>query len=180
MSSVREILNASALSRALTRIASEIVERNGGVQDIALVGIRTRGVPLAARLAEKLEKSEGTSVPTGILDITLYRDDLGGGTRPPVVQSTEILFRAEERTVILVDDVLHTGRTVRAALDALIDLGRPRRIQLAVLIDRGGRELPIQADYVGREVQASAEENISVHLKETDGADRVAVERGKP
>lgn len=180
MSAVREILNASALSRALTRIASEIVERNGGVSDIALVGIRSRGVPLAERLAEKLKKSEGVQVPLGILDITMYRDDLGTAGRPPAVQSTHIDFREEDKTVILVDDVLFTGRTVRAALDALIDLGRPRRIQLAVLIDRGGRELPIAADYVGRAIDVAADEHVQVQLKEFDGSDRVSVEPRTP
>lgn len=176
MSAVREILNASTLSRALSRIASEIIERNGGVGDIALVGVRTRGVPLAERLAARLEKAEGAPVPLGILDITMYRDDIGTSGRPPAVQSTHIDFREEDKTVILVDDVLHTGRTVRAALDALIDLGRPRRIQLAVLIDRGGRELPIAADYVGRSVQVADDEHVQVQLKEIDGSDRVSVE----
>jgi pyrimidine operon attenuation protein/uracil phosphoribosyltransferase len=173
---VREILNASALTRALSRIASQIVERNGGVADIALVGVRTRGVPLAERLAGKLQRSEGLEVPVGVLDITMYRDDLGTGTRPPAVQSTHIGFREEDKTVILVDDVLHTGRTVRAALDAMTDLGRARRIQLAVLIDRGGRELPIAADYVGRAVDVGPDENVAVQLKEIDGVDRVSVE----
>lgn len=176
MSAVREILNSSALSRALARIASEIVERNGGVSDIALVGVRTRGVHLAERLVARLEKAEGVVVPMGILDITMYRDDLGMAGRPPAVQSTHIDFREEDKTVILVDDVLNTGRTVRAALDALIDLGRPRRIQLAVLIDRGGRELPIAADYVGRAVDVSPDEHVQVKLKEIDGTDRVSVE----
>ena len=180
MSPVREILNASALSRALARIASEIVERNGGISDVALVGVRTRGVPLAERLAARLEKSEGVAVPVGILDITMYRDDLGTAGRPPAVQSTHISFREEDKTVILVDDVLFTGRTVRAALDALTDLGRPRRIQLAVLIDRGGRELPIAADYVGRAVDATPDEHVQVQLKEIDGSDRVSLEPRSP
>ena len=178
MSPVREILNASALSRALTRIASEIVERNGGVSEVALVGVRTRGVFLAERLAARLEKSEGIAVPLGILDITMYRDDIGTTGRPPAVQSTRIDFREEDKTVILVDDVLFTGRTVRAALDALVDFGRPRRIQLAVLIDRGGRELPIAADYVGRAVDVDAGEHVQVKLKEIDGTDRVTLEPG--
>ena len=180
VSSVREILNASALSRALARIASEIVERTGGARDVALVGIRTRGVPIAQRIAERMKAAEGLEIPTGILDITLYRDDLGTIGRPPTVKSTEIGFREEDKTVVLVDDVLHTGRTVRAALDALVDLGRPRRIQLAVLVDRGGRELPIQADYVGREVEVSSGENVKVELMEMDGADRVSIEPGRP
>jgi pyrimidine operon attenuation protein/uracil phosphoribosyltransferase len=176
----REILNASALTRALSRIASEILERNGGLADVALVGVRTRGVPIAERLAAKLEKAEGVKVPVGILDITLYRDDIGTAGRPPAVQPTRIAFREEDKTIILVDDVLHTGRTVRAALDALIDLGRPRRIQLAVLIDRGGRELPIQADYVGRAVDVGDDDHVQVQLKESDGSDRVSVEPRAP
>jgi pyrimidine operon attenuation protein/uracil phosphoribosyltransferase len=179
MSPVREILNASALSRALTRIASEIVERNGGIADVALVGVRTRGVPLAERLAARLEKSEGVTVPVGILDITMYRDDLGTAGRPPAVQSTRIDFREEDKTIVLVDDVLFTGRTVRAALDALIDFGRPRRIQLAVLVDRGGRELPIAADYVGRAADVAADEHVQVQLKEIDGTDRVTIQPGR-
>ena len=172
----REILNAAAITRALTRIASEIVERNGGVKDVALVGIRSRGVPLAERLAEKLRKAEGVEVPTGTLDVTLYRDDVREAGPRLVLQKTSLPFREEDVTVILVDDVLYTGRTVRAALDALVDYGRPRRIQLAVLIDRGHRELPIAADYVGKKVETAPGEDVKVHLKETDGADRVTVE----
>jgi pyrimidine operon attenuation protein/uracil phosphoribosyltransferase len=175
VSTAREILSAAAISRALTRIASEIVERNGGVADVALVGIRTRGVPLAERLKEKLAKAEGVEVASGVLDITLWRDDIetaGPGLR---VQSTQIGFRAEDKTIILVDDVLHTGRTVRAALDALVDLGRPRRIQLAVLVDRGHRELPIQADYVGKSADVSEDQEVLVRLRELDGTDRVTV-----
>jgi pyrimidine operon attenuation protein/uracil phosphoribosyltransferase len=176
----REVLNAAAISRALTRIASEIVERNGGVKDVALVGIRSRGVPLAERLALKLEKAEGIAVPTGTLDITLYRDDLHAAGPQLTLQPTSLPFREEEVTVILVDDVLHTGRTVRAALDALVDYGRPRRIQLAVLIDRGGRELPIAASYVGKVVQAAPDQNVRVQLKEIDGSDRVTIETAAP
>ena len=173
----REILDAQAVSRALTRIASEIVERNGGARDLALVGIRTRGVPLAARLAAHLLRTEGLEVPTGALDITLWRDDLGASGPQPLLQSTSIPFREEDVVIVLVDDVLFTGRTVRAALDALVDFGRPRRIQLAVLVDRGHRELPIAADYVGRTVETAPDEKVRVSLTELDGgADRVTVE----
>lgn len=174
--STREVLSSAAISRALTRIASEIMERNGGVKDLALVGVRTRGVPLAERLAAKLEKAEGVVVPTGTLDITLYRDDVRTQGSVLVAQPTTLPFREEEVTVILVDDVLHTGRTIRAALDALIDYGRPRRIQLAVLVDRGQRELPIAADYVGKQLQVAPGEQVKVRLKEIDGVDHVTVE----
>ena len=176
VSTAREILSAAAISRALTRIASEIVERNGGVADVALVGIRTRGVPLAERLKEKLAKAEGVEVAMGVLDITLWRDDIetaGPGLR---VQSTQLDFRAEDKTIILVDDVLHTGRTIRAALDALIDFGRPKAIQLIVLVDRGHRELPIKADYVGKNVPTSRQESVQVRLRELDGADEVLLQ----
>ena len=180
MSRPREILNAAALSRALTRIASEIVEKNGGVADVALVGIRTRGVPLSERLAERLRTSEGAEVPTGVLDITLYRDDITAAGPQPLVKSTSIPFREEDRVVILVDDVLFTGRTVRSALDALVDYGRPRSIQLAVLVDRGHRELPIAADYVGKKIETAPDETVRVQLKEIDGIDRVTLEQATP
>jgi pyrimidine operon attenuation protein/uracil phosphoribosyltransferase len=180
LSRPREILAPAAITRALTRIASEIVERNGGVADVALVGIRTRGVPLAERLASKLKRSEGVDVPLGRLDITLHRDDIGAHGPQPLVGTTDLPFREEERVLILVDDVLFTGRTVRAALDALADLGRPRRVQLAVLVDRGHRELPIAADYVGRFVETTPTEDVKVQLKEIDGVDRVTVEERTP
>ena len=169
------VMDADRVSRSLTRIAHEIVERNRGVEDLALVGIRARGVPLAARLAAELRALTGIDVPTGALDITLYRDDLmrhAVGPQP-VVHRTEIPFSIDDRLILLVDDVLYTGRTIRAALDALIDFGRPRAIQLVALIDRGHRELPIRADYVGRNVPTSKKESVQVHLVEIDGRDEV-------
>jgi pyrimidine operon attenuation protein/uracil phosphoribosyltransferase len=172
----REILAPAAITRALTRIASEIVERHGGVAGVALVGIRTRGVPLAERLARKLARIEEVDVPVGALDITLHRDDIRAHGPQPLVGVTSLPFREEEKVLILVDDVLFTGRTVRAALDALSDLGRPKRVQLAVLVDRGHRELPIAADYVGRFVETTPDEQVRVQLKEIDGVDRVTVE----
>jgi pyrimidine operon attenuation protein/uracil phosphoribosyltransferase len=170
-----EIMDEAGMRRALIRIAHEILERNQGIEDVCLVGIRTRGVPLAKRLANKIEEIEGKKVPTGILDITLYRDDLTTIALQPRVGKTEIPFDVTGKSLILVDDVLYTGRTTRAALDAIMDLGRPRRIQVAVLIDRGHRELPIKADYVGRNVPSSRKEVILVKLKETDGEDQVVI-----
>jgi len=166
------------MSRALTRIAHEILERNRGVDEIALVGIRTRGVPLARRLARALRDIDGDEVPTGALDITLYRDDLMRHPvgPQPVVRRTEIPFSIDDRKILLVDDVLYTGRTIRAALDALIDFGRPRAIQLIVLVDRGHRELPIKADFVGKNLPTSAKQSIQVRLLEIDGADEVVIE----
>src|SRR6266516_7868766 len=152
-----EVLDTAALDRALTRIAHEILEKNGGAKDLAFVGLRTRGVSLAHRLAAKIAHIDGTTLPVGTLDITLYRDDLGmRGT--PVIRGTDIPFSIKDKTVILVDDVLFTGRTIRAALDALIDLGRPKMIQLAILVDRGHRELPIRPDYVGKNLPTSRRE----------------------
>lgn len=170
-----EIMDADRMRRAITRIAHEIVEANKGVQDVRLVGIRTRGVPLARRLAAKIEEIEGVSCPVGLLDITLYRDDLTTIANQPVIHKTEIPFSVDGKVIVLVDDVLYTGRTARAALDALIDLGRPRRIQLAVLVDRGHRELPIRADFVGKNVPTSQEEVVRVDLVEVDGVDRVSI-----
>ena len=167
------ILSDAELSRALTRIAHEILERNKGAQDLALVGIHTRGIPLATRLAQKLHEFEGHQVPLGKLDITLYRDDLSEIAHQPIVRRTEVPFDLASRKVILVDDVLYTGRTVRAALDALIDLGRPASIQLAVLVDRGHRELPIRADYVGKNLPTARTEVVKVKLQESDGVDAV-------
>ena len=158
-------------------MAHEIVEHNRGVENVALVGIRTRGVPIAKRLAAMLHDITGADVPTAALDITLYRDDLMGhavGTQP-VVRRTEVPFPIDGRHILLVDDVLYTGRTIRAALDALIDFGRPRTIQLAVLVDRGHRELPIRADYVGRNIPTSPQQSVQVHLTELDGHDQVEV-----
>jgi pyrimidine operon attenuation protein/uracil phosphoribosyltransferase len=171
-------MDADRVARSLLRIAHEIVERNRGVEDLALVGIRARGVPLAARLAAHLRDLTGVDVPTGALDITLYRDDLmrhAVGPQP-VIRRTEVPFSIDDKLILLVDDVLYTGRTIRAALDALIDFGRPRAIQLVVLVDRGHRELPIRADYVGRNIPTSRQQSVQVRLTEIDGADQVEVE----
>ena len=172
------VMDADRMQRSLTRIAHEIVERNRAIEEVALVGIRERGVPLARRLARRLQEITGREVPTGALDITLYRDDLMRQAigPQPVVRSTEIPFNIDDRTILLVDDVLYTGRTIRAALDALIDFGRPKAIQLAVLIDRGHRELPIKADYVGRNVPTSRQESVQVRLEEVDGTDDVLLQ----
>lgn len=171
-------MDAAGVSRSLTRIAHEILERNRGVDDVALVGIRARGVPLAARIAAALNALTGVDVPTGALDITLYRDDLmrhAVGPQP-VIRRTEIPFSIDDKLILLVDDVLYTGRTIRAALDALIDFGRPRAIQLVTLVDRGHRELPIRADYVGRNIPTSQQQSVQVRLVELDGRDEVEVE----
>lgn len=170
-----QILDQEGIRRSLTRIAHEIIERNKGIDNLVLIGIRRRGVPLAERLAERIKAIEGRSVPVGILDITLYRDDLTTLAYQPLVRSTEVPFPVSGKTVVLVDDVIYTGRTVRAALDAVIDLGRPRVIQLAVLIDRGHRELPIRADYIGKNVPTSRKELVSVKLKEIDGEEKVII-----
>jgi len=170
-----QVLDEVALDRALTRIAHEILERNGGAKDLALVGLRTRGVTLAQRLAIKLAAIDGATVPVGTLDITLYRDDLDM-RGAPVIRGTDIPFSIKNKAVVLVDDVLYTGRTVRAALDALIDLGRPRMIQLAILIDRGHRELPIRPDFIGKNLPTSHRESVAVRLREHDGEDRVVIE----
>ena len=167
------LMDADGVRRALTRIAHEIVERNKGVENILLVGIRTRGVPLAERVADEIEKIESVRPPVGVLDITLYRDDLSMMDYQPVVRPTEMPVDIGGRTIVLVDDVLFTGRTIRSALDALIDMGRPRSIQLAVLVDRGHRELPIRADYVGKNVPTAAREFVSVQLAELDEAEKV-------
>jgi pyrimidine operon attenuation protein/uracil phosphoribosyltransferase len=170
-----QVLDAAALDRALTRIAHEIIERNGGAKDVTFVGLRTRGVTLARRLAAKVASIDGASVPVGTLDISLYRDDLDL-RGAPVVRGTDIPFAVKDKTVVLVDYVLFTGRTIRAALDALIDLGRPRMIQLAILIDRGHRELPIRPDYIGKNLPTSRREAVAVRLTEHDGEDRVVIE----
>jgi len=171
-----QVLDEAALERALTRISHEILERNSGATTLAFVGLRTRGVTLAERLADRIAAIDGTKVPVGTLDITLYRDDLGLKTDQPRVRGTDIPFPVQGRTIVLVDDVLFTGRTIRAALDALIDLGRPKMIQLAVLIDRGHRELPIRPDYVGKNLPTSRRESVAVRLREHDGEDRVVIE----
>jgi pyrimidine operon attenuation protein/uracil phosphoribosyltransferase len=173
-------MDADRIGRTLTRIAHEIVERNKGVDDLALVGVRTRGVPIAKRLARTLREITGHDVPTGALDITLYRDDtMRHAVGPqPQVRKTEIQFSIDNRKILLVDDVLYTGRTTRAALDALIDYGRPKAIQLIVLVDRGHRELPIKADYVGKNLPTSPEESVQVRLQEIDGEDEVVLQGG--
>jgi pyrimidine operon attenuation protein/uracil phosphoribosyltransferase len=174
------VMDADRIGRTLTRIAHEIVERNKGVDDLALVGVRTRGVPIARRIARALREITSQEIPTGALDITLYRDDLmrhAVGPQP-VVRRTEIQFSIDNRKILLVDDVLYTGRTTRAALDALIDYGRPKAIQLIVLVDRGHRELPIKADYVGKNLPTSLEESVQVRLQEIDGVDEVVLEQG--
>jgi pyrimidine operon attenuation protein / uracil phosphoribosyltransferase len=173
-----QVMDADRMSRALTRIAHEILERNRGLDDIALVGIRTRGVPIARRLGQLLRDINGDHVPVGALDITLYRDDLMRSPvgPQPLVRRTEIAFSIDDRRILLVDDVLYTGRTIRAALDALIDFGRPRAIQLVVLVDRGHRELPIKADYVGKNVPTSLRESVQVRLQEIDGVDETVIE----
>lgn len=170
-----QIMDADTMRRSLIRMAHEIVEKNKGVKGLVLIGIRRRGVPLAERLAQFIQEIEGKAVPVGILDITLYRDDLTTLSYQPQVQQTEIPFDVTNKVVVLVDDVLYTGRTVRAAMDAVIDLGRPRSIQLAVLVDRGHRELPIRADYVGKNVPTSRKEVIAVMAQEIDGEDKVLI-----
>ena len=171
------VMEAGRISRALMRIAHEIVERNREVDELALVGIRTRGVPLARRLAANLHEIAARELPLGALDITLYRDDLMRHTvgPQPLLRHTEIPFSIDDRRILLVDDVLYSGRTVRAALDALVDFGRPRAIQLIVLVDRGHRELPIKADYVGKNLPTAVRESVQVRLAETDGADEVLI-----
>ncbi|GLB61252.1 bifunctional pyr operon transcriptional regulator/uracil phosphoribosyltransferase PyrR [Cytobacillus sp. NCCP-133] len=171
------VLDEQAIRRALTRIAHEIIEKNKGIENCILIGIRTRGIYLANRLAERIEQIEGAKIEVGELDITLYRDDLTKKTenQEPLVKGSDIQKDINDQKVILVDDVLYTGRTVRAALDALIDIGRPSQIQLAVLVDRGHRELPIRADYVGKNIPTSSSEKIVVELKEVDENDQVSI-----
>ena len=169
------IMSPDDIRRSLARIAHEIIERNKTTEHVVLVGMRTRGVPLAKRLAANMEDLEGLRIPVGALDISLYRDDLSLLNSQPTVQHTDIPVNIDGKSIVLVDDVLYTGRSTRAAMDALIDLGRPRSIQLAVLIDRGHRELPIRADYVGRNIPSSRDEEIQVQLVETDGIDRVVI-----
>jgi pyrimidine operon attenuation protein/uracil phosphoribosyltransferase len=173
---MRIVLDRVAVQRALTRIAHEIVEKNQGAERLALVGIHTRGVFLSRRLAAAIEEVEGARPPSGEIDITLYRDDVGRSRTHPEVRGTKIPFSVDDMRIVLVDDVLFTGRTARAALDALIDFGRPRNIQLAVLVDRGHRELPIRADYVGKNLPTARDERVSVRLVEHDGDDEVVIE----
>ncbi|HEX6263423.1 MAG TPA: bifunctional pyr operon transcriptional regulator/uracil phosphoribosyltransferase PyrR [Actinomycetota bacterium] len=169
------VLDAEGVRRALTRISHEILERNGGATDVVLVGIAARGDDLARRIAEKLRRIEDVDVPVGVLDISFYRDDIGLRAEAPEVHETRIDFDVTGRTVVLVDDVLFTGRTIRAAMDALVDFGRPRAIQLAVLVDRGHRELPIRADFVGKNIPTRTGDQVRVLTSETDGADAVEV-----
>jgi pyrimidine operon attenuation protein/uracil phosphoribosyltransferase len=171
----RQVLDGSGVQRALSRMAHEIIERHKGVEGVVLVGIRTNGVYLARRLAAKIAEIEGANAPLGELDITLYRDDLSTIKAHPLVRKTEIPFDLTDRKVVLVDDVLYTGRTIRAAMDGVMDLGRPKLIQLAVLIDRGHRELPIRADYVGKNIPTGSEERVKVFLREEGQDDRVVI-----
>lgn len=169
------IMSEDKIERSITRISHEIMENNSKIEGLVLVGIRRRGVPLAMRLGQKIKEIESVEVPIGVLDITLYRDDLSQLKDKPIVRKTELPCEITDKTVILVDDVLFTGRTVRAALDALTDLGRPRLIQLAILVDRGHRELPIRADYVGKNAPSSKKEIVEVCLEEIDGEDKVVI-----
>ena len=178
MTTGKSILSSEQLRRALTRIAHEVLERNGGAGEIVLVGIHTRGAPLARRLAVLIEQVEGVSPPVGTLDIGLYRDDLAYGPRPPM-RPTD-MPAIDGKVAVLVDDVLYTGRTIRAAMDALTDFGRPKRVQLAALVDRGHRELPIRPDYVGKNVPTSKDEEVQVRTSETDGVDEVLLVRRTP
>ena len=171
----KRLLDAARMNRAIRRMAIEIVEKNRGIDELMIVGIRSRGVPIGERMAKEIEQMEGQPVPFGIIDITLYRDDLTTIAPQPVVKPTKLPEPIDDKIVVLVDDVLYTGRTVRAALDALIDFGRPKAVQLAVLIDRGHRELPIHADVVGKIVPTDAQEVIKVKLLETDGEDEVLI-----
>jgi pyrimidine operon attenuation protein/uracil phosphoribosyltransferase len=176
----RQIMTAEEIRRATTRISHEIVEKQAGTAGLALVGIQRRGVPLARRFAAAIAEHEGVEVPVGALDITFYRDDLSVVAQQPLVKGTDLPFDLNDATIVLVDDVLFTGRTIRAAMDALVDFGRPRAIRLAVLVDRGHRELPIRADHVGKNVPTSREELVRVHLEEVDGEDGVTIERRVP
>ena len=173
------LMTSEDIARALARVAHEVLEKNKGAGDIMLVGLRTRGVPLAQRLAAKIQSLESVSIPVGALDFALYRDDISSLERQPELQSTDIPIDITDKHVILVDDVLYTGRSIRAAMDAVIALGRPKSIQLAVLVDRGHRELPIRADYVGKNIPSSRSEKIKVQLQESDGIDRVAIKENQ-
>ncbi len=170
-----EIMDESAVLRAITRISHEIIEKNKGVENLVLIGIQRRGVPLAKRIAQKIKDVENIEIPVGVLDITLYRDDLSLLNEHPVINGTEINFDIANKKVVLVDDVIFTGRTVRAAIDALMDINRPQMIQLAVIIDRGHRELPIRPDYVGKNVPTSRNEIVHVNVIEIDGANSVTI-----
>lgn len=175
MADKAEIMDANGIARAITRISHEILEKNKGTENLVLIGIQRRGVPLAERISNKIAEVEGTNVPVGILDITFYRDDLSMLSEHPVINGTQIDFAVTDKKIVLIDDVLYTGRTVRAAIEAIMDLGRPKMIQLAILIDRGHRELPIRADYVGKNVPTSKKEIIHVKVKEIDEVDCVTI-----
>ncbi|MDM5332656.1 bifunctional pyr operon transcriptional regulator/uracil phosphoribosyltransferase PyrR [Ureibacillus composti] len=179
MTQITELLDSPSMNRALTRIAHEIIERNKGIDECIIVGIKTRGAFLARRISERIEKIEGKPIRTGELDITLYRDDLSvkNDSGEALVKQVDIDYSVKDQKIVLVDDVLYTGRTVRAALDAVMDLGRPSQIQLAVLVDRGHRELPIRADYVGKNIPTSGSERIVVKLTEVDGVDNVSLHK---
>ena len=168
-------MDDKAIARAITRISYEIIEKNKGIEDVVLVGVKTRGVPLANRIGEKIKSIEEKEINIGKVDITLYRDDLTKADSDPILNGTDIDFDINNKKVVLIDDVLYTGRTVRAAMDAVMDIGRPKSVQLAVLVDRGHRELPIRADYVGKNVPTSNEEIISVNFNEVDGQDYVSI-----
>jgi pyrimidine operon attenuation protein/uracil phosphoribosyltransferase len=174
--STKEVVDAVTMKRALTRITYEIIERNRGIEDLVLVGIKTRGIYIAQRIAERLKQLEGVEVPVGELDITLYRDDKKSD-EDPEIHSSDIPTVIDGKEVILIDDVLFTGRTIRAALDAIMDFGRPRRISLAVLVDRGHRELPIRADFVGKNIPTALSEQIIVEMEESDGSDRIMINK---
>jgi pyrimidine operon attenuation protein / uracil phosphoribosyltransferase len=173
--SERTLMSAEDIHRALVRVAHEVVERNKGAQDLLLVGMQTRGVPIAKRLAATIKSLENIDVPVGSLDISLYRDDLSSLSLKPAIHRTDIPVDVTDKQIVLVDDVFYTGRSIRAAMDALIDLGRPQSIQLAVLVDRGHRELPIRADYVGKNIPTAQNEEIRVEIKEVDGEDKVVI-----
>ncbi len=179
LKNIRVIMDHLAIDRALKRISHEILERNKDTHDLAIIGIRNKGAYLACRLASYIEQIEKSKLPVGILDITLYRDDLTAIARQPIMRKTEINFSIDDKKIVVVDDVLFTGRTIRCAMDALVDFGRPRNIQLAILIDRGHRELPIRADYVGKNVPTSLKEIIEVKLTEVDSIDQVIVGENK-
>lgn len=170
-----KLMDEKAMTRAIVRISHEIIEKNKGIENIVLVGIKTRGVPISNRIQKKIQEIEGVVIPTGEVDITMYRDDLTKDELDPILNSTKIEFDINNKIVILVDDVLFTGRTVRAAMDAVMDKGRPKSIQLAIMVDRGHRELPIRPDYVGKNAPTSIDEIITVSLKETDGVDYVSI-----
>jgi pyrimidine operon attenuation protein/uracil phosphoribosyltransferase len=176
MSAGKQILDAADIDRMITRITYEILERHKGVEDLALIGIHTRGVYIAKRIQEKIKSIEGENVETGEIDITFYRDDWTSIGHHPVVRNTEISFSVDKKKIVLIDDVLYTGRTIRSAMDALIDFGRPARIELAVLVDRGFRELPIQADYVGKYLKTIRSETVNIMMSEIDEKDHVVIE----